>query len=96
MFGGPFYFGLTRKYVILMGTLLNNIRITRTDSSGNTTALLKVPITYGPKDKMLARIKQDPAIDRPTATAPLPMISDRKSTRLNSSHIPLSRMPSSA
>ena len=75
MFGGPFYFGLTRKYVILMGTLLNNIRITRTDSSGNTTALLKVPITYGPKDKMLARIKQDPAIDRPTATAPLPMIS---------------------
>ena len=75
MFGGPFYFGLIRKYVILMGTLLNNIRITRTDASGNTVALLKVPITYGPKDKMLARIKQDPAIDRPTATAPLPMIS---------------------
>lgn len=75
MFGGPFYFGLIRKYVILMGTLLNNIRITRTDSSGNTTALLKVPITYGPKDKMLARIMQDPAIDRPTAVTPLPMIS---------------------
>lgn len=71
----PFYFGLTRKYVILMGTLLNNIRITRVDSQNNTTALLKVPITYGPKDKMLARIMQDPAIDRPTATAPLPMIS---------------------
>lgn len=75
MFGGPFYFGLIRKYVILMGTLLNSIRITRTNSSGETTALLKVPITYGPKDKMLARIKQDPAIDRPTAVAPLPMIS---------------------
>jgi len=75
MFTGPFYFGLIRKYVILMGTLLNNIRITRTDSNGDVTALLKVPITYGPKDKMLARIKQDPAIDRPTATAPLPMIS---------------------
>ena len=58
-----------------MGTLLNNIRITRTNSSGSTTALLKVPITYGPKDKMLARIKQDPGIDRPTAIAPLPMIS---------------------
>ena len=26
----------------------------------------------------------------------LPQIADRKSTRLNSSHIPLSRMPSSA
>lgn len=75
MFGGPFYFGLTRKYVILMGTLLNNIRITRTDKEGNVTSLLRVPITYGPKDKMLARVIQDPEIDRPTATIPLPMIS---------------------
>lgn len=75
MFGGPFYFSLTRKYVILMGTLLNNIRITRTDTSGNTTALLKIPITYGPKDKMLARIMQDPGLDKPTAVAALPMIS---------------------
>jgi hypothetical protein len=75
MFGGPFYFGLIRKYVILMGTLLNQIRITRTDKTGNVISLLKVPITYGPKDKMLARIKQDPGIDRPTAMLPLPMIS---------------------
>jgi hypothetical protein len=58
-----------------MGTLLNNIRITRTDANGNTIDLLKVPITYAPKDKMLARIMQDPALDRPTATATLPMIS---------------------
>jgi hypothetical protein len=75
MFGAPFYFSLMRKYVILMGTLLNNIRITRTDSSGNVTALLKVPITYGPKDKMLARVFQDPALDKGTAVGPLPMIS---------------------
>jgi len=75
MFGGPFYFGLIRKYVILMGTLLNQIHITRTDKAGNVTSLMKVPITYGPKDKMLARIVQDPGIDRPTATLPLPMIS---------------------
>lgn len=58
-----------------MGTLLNDIRITRTDSSGNVTSLLKVPITYAAKDKMLARVLQDPGIDRPTATTPLPMIS---------------------
>jgi len=75
MFGQPFYFSLIRKYVILMGTLVNNIRITRTDKDGNVTALLKVPVTYAPKDKMLARVTQDPAIDRPTATAPLPLIS---------------------
>ena len=75
MFGDPFYFSLIRKYVILMGTLVNNIRITRTDKSGNVTALIKVPVTYAPKDKMLARVLQDPAIDRPTATIPLPLIS---------------------
>ena len=75
MFSGPFYFSLIRKYVILLGTLLNNIRITRTDKDGNVTSLLKVPITYAAKDKMLARVIQDPSIDRPTATTPLPMIS---------------------
>jgi hypothetical protein len=75
MFGKPFYFSLIRKYVILMGTLLNDIRITRTDKDGNVTSLLKVPITYAAKDKMLARVIQDPSIDRPTATTPLPMIS---------------------
>ena len=35
-------------------------------------------------------------IIRATATMMIMMIVDRKSTRLNSSHIPLSRMPSSA
>lgn len=75
MFSTPFYFSLIRKYVILVGTLFNNIRITRTDSSGNTTALIKVPITYAPKDKMLARVIQDAAVNRPTAVTPLPVIS---------------------
>lgn len=75
MFGQTFYHSLIRKYVILVGTLVNDIHITRTDKDGNTIFFLKVPVTYGPKDKMLARITQDPGIDRPTATMPLPMIS---------------------
>lgn len=75
MFATPFYFSLIRKYVILVGTLFNNIKITKTDSNGNVVSLIKVPITYAPKDKMLARIIQDPGIDRPTATIPLPSIS---------------------
>jgi hypothetical protein len=75
MFGQTFYFSTIRKYVILVGTLFNDIHITRTDKNGNMTSLMKVPITYGPKDKMLARVIQDPNIDRPTAVATLPMIS---------------------
>jgi len=75
MFGAPFYFSTLRKYVILVGTLFNNIRITKTDSSNNQISLIKVPITYAPKDKMLARLLQDPNIDRQSATITLPVIS---------------------
>lgn len=32
-------------------------------------------MTYGPKDKMLARVIQDPTLSRQSATPPLPMIS---------------------
>lgn len=71
----PFYFSSIRKYIILFGTLFNNIYITRVDSQGNKTLVQRVPITYGPRDKALARVIQDPNIDRPTATYPLPMMS---------------------
>jgi hypothetical protein len=97
MFGQVFYHSTIRKYVILVGTLFNDIHIQRRSASGDRTVLMKVPITYGPKDKMMARIIQDPNIDRPTATATLPMISfemgqmkydgDRKLATINRSAI---------
>ena len=71
----PFYFNLIRKYVITFGTLFNNIYITRSDASGNTLDYMRVPVIYGPKDKALSRVVQDPNIDRPTAVFPLPMMS---------------------
>lgn len=70
----PFYFSSIRKYVILFGTLFNNIKITRTDNTGKVTSLMKVPIGYGPKDKMLTRVIQDPNIDRQAAIQ-LPIMS---------------------
>ena len=70
----PFYFSLIRKYIITFGTLFNSIYIERTDRDGNKLVRVKVPITYGPKDKALTRVFQDPDVDRPTATFPLPMM----------------------
>jgi len=70
----PFYFSSIRKYVILFGTLFNNIKITRTNSTGKITSLIKIPIGYGPKDKMLTRVIQDPNIERQTAIQ-LPIMS---------------------
>lgn len=75
MFSASFYYSLIRKYVILTGTLFNNIHISRTDTSGNQTALIKVPIAYAAKDKMLARVLGDPDIQIETAVTPLPLIS---------------------
>lgn len=70
----PFYFSSIRKYVTLFGSMFSNINITRTDASGNVTELMRVPITYGPKEKMLARVNQDPNIDRQAAII-LPVMS---------------------
>lgn len=71
----PWYFSLIRKYVTLLGTTINDISILRehpTDSNKNE--LIKVPLTYSPKEKVLVRLNQDPNIDREFA-AVLPMIS---------------------
>lgn len=67
MFGHTFYFSTIRKYVTLFGTLFNDIHITRTDANNTTVALFKVPLSYAPKEKVLARVDADPNIDRPTA-----------------------------
>ena len=67
MFGQSFYFETIRKYIIYFGTLMNDIHITREDANGNLHSVLKVPLTYAPKDKMLARISADPNLDRDTA-----------------------------
>ena len=75
MFGQNFYFSTIRKYVTLFGTLFDDISIIRTNKDGKLTAVIKVPITYAPKEKMLARLEQDPAIDRQTAVPPLPFMS---------------------
>jgi hypothetical protein len=67
MFGHTFYFSTIRKYVTLFGTLFNDIHITRTDANNTTVALLKVPLAYAPKEKVLARVDADPNIDRQAA-----------------------------
>lgn len=64
MFGQSFYHGTIRKYVILFGTLFNDIRIQKTDADGVVEETIKIPLSYSPKEKMLARLNQDPNLDR--------------------------------
>ena len=74
MFNQVYYHSTIRKYVTLFGTLFNSISITRTDKTGYTTVFIKVPVTYSPKEKMLARVNQDPNLDRQSATPTLPIM----------------------
>lgn len=67
MFGQVWNHGTLRKYVIYFGTLFNEVILTRDDSQGNQVAYMKVPLNYGPKEKYLARLDGNPALDRPIA-----------------------------
>lgn len=56
MFGKTYYHGLLEKYVILFGTLFNDIWINRPDANDNVINSQKVPLSYSPREKLLARI----------------------------------------
>jgi len=56
----PFYNSLFKKYVITFGTLFNNIKIERKNATGGLEQTFKVPIAYGPREKFLARIEDNP------------------------------------
>lgn len=74
MLGHTFYHSTIRKYVALFGTLFNQIYINRPDSAHSQIKTVKVPINYGPKEKVLARVKGDPDLNRKPAIA-LPRLS---------------------
>ena len=59
MFGQHFYHKSIRNTVIAFGTILNNINIKRTDSSGNPLQTVRVPLSYAPKEKFIARLDQN-------------------------------------
>ena len=67
MLGTYYYHEIIRKTIISFGTLFNDLNIEKKNSSGNVVSRQKVPIAYGPKQKFLTRIRQDPNIDRQVA-----------------------------
>lgn len=73
MFGRTFYNSSLRKYIITFGNMFNGIYVQRLDSSGNRIQNIKVPIAYGPKQKFLVRLGQDPNLDQDVALS-LPRI----------------------
>lgn len=64
MFGHTYYHGVIRKYVALFGTLFNDVYVNRYEVASGMTNSVKVPITYAPVEKVLARVTADPELNR--------------------------------
>lgn len=67
MLGTYYYHEIIRKTVISFGTVFNEIYIRHTDSDGASITEMKVPLAYGPIQKFLARINQQPELNKPIA-----------------------------
>mgnify|MGYP003344428771 FL=1 len=55
-----FYHRTIRKMVVVFGTLFNDIEIVRYTQAGAPKEKLKVPLSYGPKERYLTAITSDP------------------------------------
>ena len=74
MFGTYFYHEIIRKTVISFGTVFNDIHVRHQDNTGKDLVDTKVPIAYGPRQKFLARIQQQPDLNKAIAIS-LPRMS---------------------
>lgn len=71
MFGATFYHGVTRKVIIAFGNLFGDITLERVNNSGVVEQRIKVPVSYGNREKWYARLQEEPNLEKRVAiTAP--------------------------
>jgi hypothetical protein len=63
----------------MFGNMFNDLVVRRYDAAGTNVGAIAVPLSYAPKEKFLARITQDPALDRQVAIQ-LPIMSFEMTT----------------
>lgn len=64
MLGTYFYHNILRKTIIGFGTLFNDIHIKHQTNDGGEFSDLKVALAYGPVQKFLARLEQQPDLNK--------------------------------
>ena len=67
MLGTYYYHQIVRKTIIGFGTLFNNIYVRHETQEGVTAQEMKVPLAYGPSQKFLARLEQQPDLNKMVA-----------------------------
>lgn len=68
--GHTFYHKNIRTMVVMFGNLFNNINLREFDSTGKEIKRYKVPISYGPKQKFLARLDAGANLQTEAITLP--------------------------
>jgi len=66
MLGTYFYHEIIRKTVISFGTIFNQIHVRHEDKNNNSISDIRVPLAYAPVQKFLARIQQQPELNKAT------------------------------
>lgn len=65
MISNPFYHKTVSKTLIAFGSLFSGISIEREpESAGTRSQRIPVPLTYGPKEKVLELVRKNPDIER--------------------------------
>lgn len=72
---GRFYWSTIRRSIIAFGNMFNNIDIARLGPNGEVVQTMRVPLSYAPKQKFLARIAALPSVDERDIQINLPRMS---------------------
>jgi hypothetical protein len=65
MLGTYYYHEIIRKTIVSFGTVFNDIHIRHKNNQDDVISDLKVPLSYGPSQKFLARIQQQAELNKP-------------------------------
>lgn len=75
MYGSWFYHGSIRKILILFGDMFNDIYVARRTTTGNLVNQKRVPLSYAPRQKFLARLQERPDLTADRVEITLPRMS---------------------
>ena len=62
-----FYHEIMRRTIISFGSIFNNVNIQHTNSDDSVVSSTKVPLAYGPRQKFLVRLREDPDLTKQVA-----------------------------
>jgi len=89
------YNQIVKKSIAIFGNLFNNITIGRVAENGTVSNIERVPISYGPKQKFLDRITEQPDLSDDKVAIKVPRISFEMTSIQYDTSIKLNRLNTS-